>query len=887
MPIALISLVDSDRQWFKSAVGLQQGDETARDVSFCGHAILQPQLFEVEDARADLRFHDNPLVLEAPNVAHYAGMPLVMPSGEAVGTLCVLSPRPGRLTGEQRRLLSELARGVVDVLLLRQDELQLKEERRTAEAVRMSELAPAGMFSADERGQVLHGNNQWVTILGGHSLAALEGSAWMQCIHPEDRPGLQAAWEQTVQERSGYEGTFRCQPLGDEAPRWVRIRCEPVESSGSRVAFVGVVTDTTETLRLQEELNRQNRLLARALEASNLGLWEYDLGARCVYLSAGWTQLLGLPGQDWQVRPKATRSFFPQQARPTILAAWRQLLNGEVDRVSLEHEMIMESGEPIWVVSEAQVLERDTSGRARHVVGTSKDITARVRADAELRAALQAADQASVAKSDFLATMSHEIRTPLNGVIGLTQLLREASLPPMESDSVTLIDSCAKSLLSLVDNILDFSKIEAGHLTLEEVPTDLPQMLQELGDLFTARAAEKGIRFDLHQQPGLPRWIATDPGRLRQVLLNLLGNALKFTDMGNFGLRVTTRESDAGLRLSFAVTDTGPGIPAEAQARLFTRFTQAGNPSLRKSGTGLGLAISRQLAQLMGGDVTLVSQEGLGSRFTLEIPLRTAAPPLAVQIMAEARVIRSDARLLLAEDNEVNQLVAQRILASLGFTQLTVVENGQDAVRACQEAPFDLVLMDCHMPVLDGWNAARELRRLGVTIPILAFTAAATLGDRDRCLAAGMNDYLTKPVEKAVFAEKLRRWLTGAAEPHASPSLLRAAPGSSDVFDHGVIGRYFGDDAQAFAAALEMFLRQSRESLAQLKAAGGEGMARLMHGMRGSAATLGGTRLSALCAGLEVSPDYEQMDTVATEVERFASAARAFNGFAGPERLRT
>ena len=522
-------------------------------------------------------------------------------------------------------------------------------------------------------------------------------------------------------------------------------------------------------------------------------------------------------------------------------------------------------------------------GCAVRVVGTSKDITARVRADAELRAALQAADQANVAKSDFLATMSHEIRTPLNGVIGLSQLLREADLPPMEADSVAMIDSCAKSLLSLVDNILDFSKIEAGRLTLEEVPTDLPQMAHELADLFTVRAGEKGIRFDLYLQPGVPRWIAADPGRLRQVLLNLLGNALKFTDIGSFGLRVTIKETEAGGLLCFAVTDTGQGIPAQAQARLFTRFTQAAGQSRRESGTGLGLAISRQLAQLMGGDVTLVSQEGLGSCFTLEIPLRTASPPV-VQVKPDARLTRTDARILLAEDNEVNQLVAQRMLASLGFAHVTVVANGQEAVHACRDGAFDLVLMDCQMPVLDGWDAARELRRLGVTIPILAFTATATLGDRDRCLAAGMNDYLTKPIEKAVLAEKLRRWLTGDAEPDASS--LQTASTAPEVFDRSVIGRYFAGEEQVFLEGLQLFLRQSRESLAQLRDGGrdgGERMARLMHRMRGSAATLGGTRLARLCADLELAPAYEQLDTVVTAFEQFASQACAFTGGAGAD----
>jgi CheY-like chemotaxis protein/HPt (histidine-containing phosphotransfer) domain-containing protein len=472
--------------------------------------------------------------------------------------------------------------------------------------------------------------------------------------------------------------------------------------------------------------------------------------------------------------------------------------------------------------------------------------------------------------------MSHEIRTPLNGVIGLTQLLRDAELPAMESDSVAMIDSCAKSLLSLVDNILDFSKIEAGRLTLEDVPTDLAQLVNEVSDLFGVRATDKGIRFDLRQDPELPRWITTDPGRLRQVLLNLLGNALKFTVQGGFSLQVFLADRDGARRLCFAVADTGIGISAADQARLFTRFTQVDTSASRShQGTGLGLAISRQLAQLMGGEVTLVSRENEGSCFTLEIPLRVATAPRVVEA-SRTTAPRTDARILVAEDNEVNRLVALRMLASLGFASVVAVSNGQEAVDACSRESFDLVLMDCQMPGMDGLQATRRLRRMGVEVPVVAFTASATLEDRDRCLAAGMNDYLTKPVEKAVLADKLHRWLNeggGGGEPAAG-----TASDAEAAFDPQAIERYFMGETGLFVQARTLFIRQTREAFTEFGALPRiepADLRRLVHRLRGSAATLGATSLAHACLLVETQPDLEA-DQCGAKLRDVALAFEAF-----------
>jgi len=628
----------------------------------------------------------------------------------------------------------------------------------------------------------------------------------------------------------------------------------------------------------RSELRASQERLAVALEASGLGLWEYEPRAGALYLTAGWMRLIRSDGPDRVMPLKELLHHLPPDELARLWDAGRKLLAGEIPRLSVEHRIFAADGSLVWCLTEAQVMQRAADGQPRKLVGTSKDITERRQADAELRRALEAADQASRAKTEFLATMSHEIRTPLNGVIGLTQLLADAPLPPMEKDSVAMIASCARSLLSLVNNILDFSRIEAGRLTLDVVPTDLVLLVRDVSDLFSVQAAEKGIRFDLRHEADVPRWIAADPARLRQILLNLLGNALKYTAKGGFSLHVRAEGAGAARLLCFQVFDTGIGIAQADQARLFTRFTQVGAATGRtQAGSGLGLAISRQLAQLMGGDIALASLAGRGSTFTLRIPLHEARAPAAPPATA-AHAVPSGVRILLAEDNEVNQLVAQRLLARLGYTEVTPVFTGRAAVDACTRQAFDLVLMDCQMPVMDGWEAARALRAMGIEVPILALTASATAGDRERCLGCGMNDFMTKPVEVEVLAQKLGRWLARAAAPPPPPAAA-ALGAAGTAFDEAVLQAHFDDDGAFFAEARSVFLRQTGEALAGLAAAGepfdAAAARRVMHRIRGSAAMVGARWLAAVCRRAEEA-EAAPRDAFAGWIEEAGRALEAF-----------
>ncbi|HEX2066975.1 MAG TPA: ATP-binding protein, partial [Candidatus Thermoplasmatota archaeon] len=380
-----------------------------------------------------------------------------------------------------------------------------------------------------------------------------------------------------------------------------------------------------------------------------------------------------------------------------------------------------------------------------------------------LRAARQAAEEAARAKADFLANMIHEIRTPMNAVIGMTQLLGQTPLTPEQAECVRTLRSSGEHLLTVINDILDYSKIEADKGELEQVPLDLRGCVEECLAIVGPRAKEKGLEARAAFAPGVPERIVGDPARLRQVLLNLLSNAVKFTDRGTVAVHVEAKPLGGGRHeLHFAVADTGMGIPPEKFDRLFRSFSQVDSSTTRThGGTGLGLAISKRLVELMGGRIWAESTPGKGSTFHFTLNASQAIPPVPAAASAFAPDPAPPPRglaVLLAEDNPVNQRVALRMLERLGLAA-DVAGNGEEAVDAVQRRAYDVVLMDVQMPRLDGFGATRRIRALPLARQpyIVAMTADAMPGDRERCLEAGMDDYLSKPVRMEALGEALGR----------------------------------------------------------------------------------------------------------------------------------
>ncbi len=520
-----------------------------------------------------------------------------------------------------------------------------------------------------------------------------------------------------------------------------------------------------------------------------------------------------------------------------------------------------------------------------NLIRTRSDLTMDL---SKLRESEQLARVADRAKTEFLANMSHEIRTPMHAVLGMAEVLLEMDLPARAQQPLEVIQASGEALLSLIDDVLDFSKLEAGTLILVENPFDLHQLLEKVVSLLSARADEKGLAFAYERGSGIPRHVRGDGARLRQVLLNLGGNAVKFTREGKVRFRVESlataeRDADSG-EIRFSVQDSGIGISVDDQRRIFDTFIQADSTSARKfGGSGLGLAISKQLVERMGGELGVESERGVGSTFSFRLPLPASEPPAEPADTGdpEARARqRAGFRVLAVDDQPANRMVAISLLESLGY-QVETAASGREALSRLAAArqggeSFAAVLMDCQMPELDGYDTTRGLRadeaenggagRQGAGIPVIAVTAHVLAGERQRCLDAGMDDYLAKPVRKADLAARLDRLLLGHAPPAVDPTPVIEPPThpqgtpADGIAEPEVItvlrarGSRLGRDV--LGEMVTKYVRDGQEILEEMGRAAVDGdaerAASAAHRLRGTSAILGGEQLANLCHELEL-----------------------------------
>jgi two-component system, sensor histidine kinase and response regulator len=537
---------------------------------------------------------------------------------------------------------------------------------------------------------------------------------------------------------------------------------EPLRVAGKCVGRVWAFRDTSDRARAEEALKQERNLLRALMEGVPDYVYVKDSESRFLLANKGVVELMGATSAEGLLG-KTDFDFYPKELAMQYYQDEQRIIQSGEPLFNREEPCQGPAGEPKWSLT-TKVPFDDGAGRIIGVVGWGRDITGQKRIGEQLQQAKEAAEAASRAKSEFLANMSHEIRTPMNGILGMTELVLGTELTAEQREHLELVDSSAHSLLTVINDILDFSKIEARKLELNCVEFDLRDSLEATTKTFAIPAQRKGLELVCRVGPEVPARVRGDAFRLRQVLTNLLGNALKFTERGQVALEVASDppEQDS-VTLHFVVRDTGIGISQEKQELVFRPFSQADASTTRRyGGTGLGLTISARLVEIMGGRIWVESEAGQGSEFHFTARLRVAEAAPTANVVEQARLVdvplrpvddhatvRRALRILVAEDNRVNQILIVRLLEKQGHTTV-VASNGLEALAALDKQAFDVVLMDVQMPEMDGFEAATIIRQredgAAARQPIIAITAHAMKGDRERCLAAGMDSYVSKPI---------------------------------------------------------------------------------------------------------------------------------------------
>ncbi|MEO5365624.1 MAG: PAS domain-containing protein [Magnetococcus sp. WYHC-3] len=864
----------------------------------------------------------------------------------------------------------------------------------------------------DTQGRIIEANDNFCRI-SGYSREELLGQD-----HRVVNSGLHPAtffrtmWE-TIARGEVWHGQIRNRNKAGQI-YWVEATVVPfLDETGKPFQYVAIRTDITRQKFMEDALRQSEERLKIALDASNTGLWDWNPQTDAAYFSPHWYTMLGYTDGELQENGAVWMELIHPADRPRVQERITSHMAGIAPEFEVEFRMRTREGSYIWVLTAGQVTERDDNGAPIRMTGIHKDISDRKKTEERLQEALERAESASRAKSDFLANMSHEIRTPMNAIIGLSHLAGQHTGDPRLRDYLDKIHQASASLLRIINDILDFSKIEAGKLELDSQPFDISQVLATLGTLVGGHAQEKGLELVFQVDARLPRQMTGDALRLGQILLNLVGNAVKFTERGEvlLGVRPGLRRGEH-LMLELFVQDTGIGMSEEQLGRLFDSFSQADSSTTRRfGGTGLGLAISKRLVELMGGQIGVSSHPGAGSRFDFSVqvqaddqpPTFPAAPdlrglhvllagpqgtlqrvlketlesftfhvvsllpsrpdgipedmsshwaaisdPLALiwdlgsgaQGVAEGLGVllpkldqvpgpvvllhtqpqrphldrhlshhvnirllqkpvtpsdlfdalmalfghqtmrsgtrgapRLDAtewrkrlqgcRVLLVEDNEVNQQVARELLDLVGAL-VQVAEHGRVALELLERETFDVVLMDLQMPIMDGFETTRRIReRLPQPPPIVAMTANAMSGDRERCLEAGMVDHVAKPIDPNRLYTVLEQWTVAGGKHHApttvappsptipGPPLPSALPG---VNIPKALARLGGHET-IYRRMLEGFLRDQGtclERMNQWTSTGQwEALVRSAHTLKGLALGLGAEELAQAAAQLE------------------------------------
>lgn len=644
--------------------------------------------------------------------------------------------------------------------------------------------AAIGLAVAEEDTGKIVQCNRVLADMVGRTIEELEGQP-QKILHPAEDWNAAFSKGFDRHRKSGDGAVIEGQLLTSGGQlKDVEIKANRIDLDGTNM-ILGSFRDITGQKQAERALRFERERLASIIHGANVGTWEWNIETGETIYNERWAQMLGYSLDE--LAPASFRTWFelvhPDDFKAAKVALKKHFV-GELDFYEHELRMKHKQGNWVWVHALGKVISWTEEGEPLLMVGTHSDITSRLKSMEDLKNAnanlakanlvaqemTKKAESANESKSEFLANMSHEIRTPLNGILGMLQIAQKASSSQEQSQSIDIALESGRKLLTVLNDILDFSRIEAGKIELSENQYSPAQNIEEIIKIFGPAAKKKQIRLSYSLSSDVPDQVIGDEARLRQILFNLVGNALKFTEEGEVAIEVSCTAAEANHRsiLSFCISDTGTGIPEDKLDKVFLPFTQIDGSHTRKhSGTGLGLGIVKRLVHLMGGEVSIESKLNHGTRVTFSIAVKTS-PVLASHAsqqssMRDNRII-GPIKILLAEDDGINRLVMEKILKKRGHEVVSVM-NGHRCLEELDRQEFDLIFMDIQMPEMDGLEATRQIRNRTdhlKEIPIVALTAHAMKGDREKFIAAGMNEYLSKPVEVEAIDSMLQNIFNSA-----------------------------------------------------------------------------------------------------------------------------
>ncbi len=771
--------------------------------------------------------------------------------------------------------------------------LQAEEKYRS-----IFENAVEGIFQTTADGRYISANPALISIYGYESFEELRTNLTEIGRQLYVDPNRRAEFIRLMQENGavwGFESQVYCK---DGSAIWIRENARAIkDTSGALLYYEGTVENITERKQAEEALRESQHMLQLVMDNIPQFIFWKDRNSVFLGCNHNFAEVAGVDSSENIVGKTDYDLPFKKEEADFFRACDRRIMQTGIPEYHIIESLLRADGKQAWLDTNKIPLQ-DVQGNVVGILGTFEDITERKQAEAELQKAKEAAEAANQAKSKFLATMSHEIRTPLNAVIGMTTLLLHTQLNSEQRDFVETIRYSSDALLTIINDILDLSKIEAGKLKLEQQPFNLQTCLEQSLSLVAAQAAEKGLKLAYSIAPQTPNTIVGDATRLSQILLNLLSNAVKFTQAGEVTVAVTAQKvkGDSGgdallmpasevYDIQFAVKDTGIGISLEQMEHLFQSFSQVDASITRQhGGTGLGLAICKKLTEIMGGRIWVESQVGIGSTFYFTLvaqasPIQLNAPQLESKQVIPRLAQQLPLQILLAEDNRVNQQVALLMLEQLGY-RADAVSNGLEVLESLRRQSYDVVLMDVQMPQMDGLSATRQIHQEQPPQQrpqIIAITAYATQDNWEQCLAAGMDDYISKPIQIANLVRALSQCqpLAGKREHDQNEALHyslhlreRAVPYTpeslaSDVLDQKTLQslrQMMGARAsQVLAQLINNYLADAPQLLQAIRAAVETGDAAALkqaaHTLRSASANLGATTFSQMCKTLETIGD--------------------------------